>query len=132
MSNNKTEMIDLLGGSTVNYPIINNYNLKGFLINNINYNFPVLINQEGVKAWNLKTETITVDDLLPFTMQDNKTEILLLGVGASPKNPEYEIKSFMSKSFIKVDIMSTESACRTWNILVSEHRIVSAGLLLPV
>lgn len=60
----------------------------------------------------------------------NQPEIVILGTGdaqhfLSPEmtNPFYQRK-------IGLEIMSTDAACRTYNVLISEGRKVTAGLLI--
>jgi uncharacterized protein len=59
-----------------------------------------------------------------------KSEVVLLGTGEThwflhPKN--YQI---LTENGIVLKCMTTAAACRTYNILISEGRIVAAALIL--
>lgn len=59
-----------------------------------------------------------------------KPEVVLLGTGTThlflhPKHHQY-----LTDNSIALECMSTAAACRTYNILMSEGRIVAAALML--
>ena len=54
--------------------------------------------------------------------QQKATDVWEEAVGKKINEPFFNIRSKMSKLSIPVEIMSTSSACRTWNVLLSEGR----------
>lgn len=59
-----------------------------------------------------------------------KAEIILLGTGKNQHFPEHEILRRFAKEQIGFEIMDTQAACRTFNILMAEGRNVVAGLFI--
>lgn len=57
-------------------------------------------------------------------------EVVILGTGETQRFPGREIMLAMLGEGIGVEVMATEAACRTYNILMAEDRKVVAALLL--
>ncbi|HNQ05404.1 MAG TPA: Mth938-like domain-containing protein [Thiobacillaceae bacterium] len=57
-------------------------------------------------------------------------EIVLLGTGPRQRFPAPEVYKGLIRARIGVEIMDTQAACRTYNILAAEGRRVAAALLL--
>jgi uncharacterized protein len=57
-------------------------------------------------------------------------EILLLGTGQLQRFPRPDLLRPMIEKRIGIEIMDTQAACRTYNILVGEDRVVAAALLI--
>ena len=58
-------------------------------------------------------------------------EVVLIGTGPVQKFPRPELLMCFYRRQVGVEFMSTEAACRTFNVLVSENRNVVAALLPP-
>jgi len=59
-----------------------------------------------------------------------KPELVIFGSGASFRFPDPRIMAAFSQARIGFDVMDTPAACRTYNVLTSEGRIVAAALLI--
>ena len=59
-----------------------------------------------------------------------KPEIVLLGTGARFEFPDAALLATLQKAGIGVEVMDTQAACRTYNILLGEGRNVAAALIL--
>ena len=129
MSSEKTQMVDLLSSSTKKSLTIKNFSKDGFLIDNKLYNYSILISSENIYTWNIHSK-ITVKNFDFIKTLKSYPELLLIGVGDTIRSPYLDIRSKMSKLSIAVEIMTTQSACRTWNILISEGRRAFACLKL--
>jgi uncharacterized protein len=57
-------------------------------------------------------------------------EILIIGTGARMRFPHPSLLAQIQAQGIGVEVMDTPAACRTYNILVSEQRRVTAALLM--
>ncbi|MGB5607447.1 MAG: Mth938-like domain-containing protein [Gammaproteobacteria bacterium] len=57
-------------------------------------------------------------------------EIVLLGTGATLQFPPPEIRLGLQAEGIGLEIMATDAACRTFNILLAEERRVVAALMM--
>lgn len=60
-----------------------------------------------------------------------KPEIVLLGTGRKTCQPSAEVMGLFGSHHVGLEVQDSASACRTFNILISEGRNVVAGLLLP-
>ena len=129
MSSEKTQMVDLLSSSKKKSWTIKNCSKDGFLIDNKLYNHSILISSENIHTWNIDSQ-ITYKNFNFIKTLKLYPELLLIGVGDTISSPYLDIRSKMSKLSIAVEIMTTQSACRTWNILISEGRQAFACLKL--
>lgn len=59
-----------------------------------------------------------------------EAEIVLIGTGSSQRFPAPSTLRPLIEAGIGFEVMSTPAACRTYNILVAEDRLVAAGLIL--
>ncbi|MDX9707369.1 MAG: Mth938-like domain-containing protein [Azospira sp.] len=57
-------------------------------------------------------------------------EILLLGTGSSLRFPPPELLQPLMNARIGLEVMDTQAACRTYNILAAEGRRVAAAILV--
>lgn len=99
-----------------------------------------------VNSTRLETAAIVMPDKLisPWTVADPsamdiadfaillelKPELVLFGSGVSFRFPHPRIMAAFSQARIGFDVMDTPAACRTYNVLTSEGRIVAAALLI--
>jgi len=58
-------------------------------------------------------------------------EVVLVGTGPKQVFPAPELLMCFYRRNVGVEFMNTRAACRTFNVLVSEHRNVVAALLPP-
>ena len=58
-------------------------------------------------------------------------EIVLLGTGPTQKFPHPSLSGSLHEARIGLEIMTTDAACRTYNILVAEGRNAFAALWMP-
>ena len=57
-------------------------------------------------------------------------DLVLLGTGATLRFPHPRLSQPLSAARIGLEVMGTQAACRTYNILLGEGRKVAAALLL--
>lgn len=82
-----------------------------------------------IKDWRYKdVAEFTIDSFKPLI--DQQPELVILGTGAKLTFPNHQILQSFQQAGIGVEVMNTASACRTFNVLVSENRYVIAGLLM--
>jgi len=60
-----------------------------------------------------------------------KPELVLLGTGPRLTFPNQQLLAELHRQRIGVEVMDTAAACRTYNILMTEGRLVVAGLMNP-
>lgn len=59
-----------------------------------------------------------------------RPEVIILGVGARLRWPELDTLAPLLGSGVGYEIMDTAAACRTYNILMSDHRQVAAAIMM--
>lgn len=119
-------------------------------INEQRYQHPIFFRPEGpVHPWSVVTlADITADALItasgmvkkaddPFTFlsgganqYENLPEVVLIGTGQQQHFLLPEIVMHLTQVGVGVECMDTIAAARTYNILMNEHRIVVAALLI--
>jgi len=57
-------------------------------------------------------------------------EVLILGTGETQRFPATQIMQFFIQHGISLEVMSNDAACRTYNILTTEDRIVVAAFIM--
>ncbi|MGH8708614.1 MAG: Mth938-like domain-containing protein [Burkholderiales bacterium] len=56
-------------------------------------------------------------------------EVVLLGTGARLRFPHPRLTAALARAGIGLEVMDLQAACRTFNILAAEERIVAAALV---
>ena len=70
-------------------------------------------------------------DMIDFEQFLNgNLEVILLGTGTKLVFPDTRLMNKILKRGLGIEVMDTRSACRTFNLLVSEHRRPLAMLML--
>lgn len=69
---------------------------------------------------------LTEDQFAPLLT--TQARIVLLGADGAPQLPPAAIRTLCMGAGIALETMNLGAACRTYNILASEHRAVVAGL----
>lgn len=57
-------------------------------------------------------------------------EIMLLGTGMQQRFPHPQLLQGLMRAGVGLEVMNTQAACRTYNILVAEGRNVGCALIL--
>ncbi len=70
-----------------------------------------------------------LDDIEPFLAEAERIDVLLLGMGPDIRALDPHLRQRLESAGIGVEIMATPPACRTYNVLLSEGRLIAAGLL---
>ena len=88
----------------------------------------VIISAEQiVEGWTTAAPTaLTIEDLAPALAF--APTILLLGTGTDRFLPDVELMAALAQQRVGLEIMSTPAACRTFNVLLQEHRRVVVAL----
>jgi uncharacterized protein len=99
-------------------------------INQTPYSHAVLISSDGaISAWPVES----FEDLKEahFTqMMGLKPELILIGTGSRQRFPAPELLKNLISAKIGFEIMDSQAACRTYNILVGEGRQVLLALIV--
>jgi uncharacterized protein len=106
--------------------LIERYSAAGFRIGGVVFAGAVLVLPERTLPW--PDPAATLDGLAP-ALAEGGFELILLGLGrrATPVAPA--LRAALKQRGIGVEAMDTGAACRTYNLLVAEGRLVAAALL---
>ena len=88
----------------------------------------VVLPDRLIPEWTRATfETLSMADFEFLAALD--AEIILLGTGDHLRFPSPELMQPLMHSRKGLEVMDTQAACRTYNVLISEGRKVAASLL---
>jgi len=111
-------------------PIIEGYGGGGFRVSGERIEGSVLVLPDRTEPWPVTTmDGLGPEILSPVTAADPPIEILLLGCGERMTLVPAALKAHLREIGIAVEPMDTGAACRTYNVLLSEHRRVAAALI---
>ncbi|WP_424929604.1 Mth938-like domain-containing protein [Amaricoccus tamworthensis] len=105
---------------------VDGYAPGGFRIGGAVHMGPVAVFPEGAVAWT------GLPDLTPLIDRAAELDVLLVGLGPDMVEPEPEFlknRAALEALDVGVEVMNTPSACRTYNILLSEGRRVAVALM---
>lgn len=99
-------------------------------INQIPYANAVLLSSDGaISAWPVESfdslEASDFDQMIAL-----KPELILIGTGSRQRFPKPELLKSLISAKIGFEIMDSQAACRTYNILVGEGRQVLLALIV--
>ncbi|MGR3493071.1 MAG: Mth938-like domain-containing protein [Shimia sp.] len=83
---------------------------------------PLLLLPNGPQTWD-------GTDTEPLVAAAAHVDVLFYGTGAEIAHPPADLKAQMEEAGIGLEPMSTPSACRTYNVLLSEGRRVGLAAL---
>ena len=113
-------------------PIIAKYSTQGFTIQGNKLYGSVAILPRSFYSWKVKSAAdITPQSLQLFTVAEPKVEILVVGTGLKIEQLSKEVKDYMKKHNVAVEVLDTPNACATFNFLLEEGRITAAALIPP-
>ena len=99
------------------------------LVSNQTISHSVIITPELIQEWGpCSVEELTQQH---FTqLGELQPEIVILGTGNQLRFPPPQLSVELQMQGIGVEIMTTDAACRTFNVLLAEDRRVLAALLI--
>jgi len=118
--------------------LIDSYGDGGFRFAGMSHKGSLLILPSGIRAWRLEenlsiTRTVLSDffaGIMPdITAEANDIDLLLIGTGKDIVLPAAGFREKFRDINVKIDLMQTGSALRTYNILFAENRRVAAALI---
>jgi uncharacterized protein len=99
-------------------------------INQTPYAHAVLLSSDGaISAW--PAQSFDSLEAAHFAqMVELKPELILIGTGSKQRFPKPELLKSLILAKIGFEIMDSQAACRTYNILVGEGRQVLLALIV--
>ncbi len=109
--------------------VIRGYTRAGFRIGQRDCQGSVIVSASALlENWRPReVAELTVTDLDAALAL--KPEVLLIGTGTRQVFPGAELLAALYRSKVGFEIMNTGAACRTYNVMLSEGRVVVAALM---
>jgi uncharacterized protein len=106
------------------------YNDKEVKINSLTYRSSLIVSShEIIKDWQIASiHQLNEESIAPLLRYQPK--IIILGHSQQGQFIPQPIMQSLAKQHIGLECMSIGAACRTFNVLLSEHRDVVLGLIL--
>jgi len=109
---------------------IDAYGNGGFRFADMSHRGSILILPSGIRAWDANAPSdITRDSLRPVFDEAAGIELLLVGMGRDLLRLPEPLVARLREAGMRVEVMQTGAAARTFNILLNENRRVGAALL---
>ena len=114
-------------------PVITGFSGRGFRIGESVYPHGLLIDPQGVTAWDAPADVAALDVAMVegLLAMDPPPEFLLLGTGAKLVQPPRAFVRALEARGIGVEAMDSRAAARAWGVLRQEARQI-VGALLPL
>jgi uncharacterized protein len=99
-------------------------------INKTPYSHAVLLSSDGeIQEWDIKSfDGLSATDF--SQMASLKPELIIIGTGKRQRFPKPELLKTLIDAKIGFEVMDSQAACRTYNILVGEGRQVLLALIV--
>lgn len=107
---------------------IDSYQNGEIVINNTIYRHPISIQNHNIIAIHQPIHKLTASDLIPTS--PIVPEIIILGTGIEQIFPSDRLMVELFQHGIRIDVMNTASAVRTFNLLIADNRNIWAWLWL--
>ncbi|MEM6667775.1 MAG: Mth938-like domain-containing protein [Pseudomonadota bacterium] len=111
-------------------PPIDSYGAGGFRIAGTFREGSLLLGPQGAGRWSLESfDQLSDGHLGDFDGFSGAVDVILIGAGAELRPLPASLRAQLEAAGFGVETMSTSSACRTYNVLLSEGRRVGAALI---
>ncbi len=109
---------------------IDAYGGGGFRFADMSHRGSILALPSGIKAWTPTSERgLLPEDFAAVMAEREAIELLLLGTDAAIVPVGDAVRWRFREAGIRLDVMQTGAAARTYNILLAENRRVAAALI---
>ncbi len=106
-------------------PPIDGYGPCGFRIAGDWHNGPLILTAEGRQTF---AAPVTLEALATVLDPDAALDLVVIGQGDEIAPIPRDVRQALEAAGIGIEIMATPSACRTYNVLLTEDRRVAALL----
>lgn len=107
---------------------IDAYGNGGFRFAEMSHRGAILCLPSGVYAWE-PASPVDVASFAPVLAEKDALHVLLFGTGAKQVFPATDVRRAFAEAGVGLEAMTTGAACRTYNILLAEGRLVGAALI---
>ena len=93
------------------------------------YERSIIITAQEVQVWSVQSIEQLDAQYLQFLI-NLQPDIIILGTGDKQQFLAPELMSLLWQRNIGCEVMNSNAACRTYNVLMSEDRAVVAGIII--
>ena len=108
---------------------VDSYGNGGFRFADMSHKGSILCLPSGIYGWDVAAAGDLTTSDFDQVMSEEGLELLLFGSGTDLKPPAAAIREALQQRNIRLEIMNTGAAARTFNVLLAEGRAVGAALL---
>lgn len=109
---------------------IESFGNGGFRLGGVSHSGSLVITPSGVRACSaIDVSSLTVDHFSAVVSEKNDIDMLLIGTGRDMAPLSKPVAQYLQKHGLGYDIMSTNAAVRTYNVVEAEDRRVAAVLI---
>jgi len=111
--------------------IIQSYAGGRFRVGGLVYEHSIIVTPEKTWRWGFSggVDDLSVGDFETLCTKAQEIDVVLLGCGSRMRFLPPKLRTALKEQGLSVDIMATDAACRTYNVLMAEGRRVAAALL---
>ena len=120
----------LTSDSNPNANLVRSYGQGFFVVNDERHATSIILSPERLRPCEGVHCLADIDCGILAEISEFDPEILLIGTGTTHRIPEAETMIHLSRLGAGVEVMRSDAACRTYNVLVAEDRRVTALLML--
>ncbi|HEX5957527.1 MAG TPA: MTH938/NDUFAF3 family protein [Hyphomicrobiaceae bacterium] len=117
--------------ATAHYPgiaPIDAYGNGGFRFAGMSHRGSILCLPSGIYAWE-PAEPLDVASFAAALAEKDTLRVLILGTGQRQVFPAVAVRRAFAEADVALEPMDTGAACRTYNVLLAEGRLVAAALM---
>lgn len=110
----------------VSYPgakPIEGYGPGFFRIGGEVHNGPLLVLPDGAQSWAGYADSASI------LAAKDEIDVLFIGTGAEIAHIPSDLRTLLEEAGLGVEVMNSPSACRTYNVLLSEGRRIALAVL---
>ena len=108
---------------------VDSYGNGGFRFADMSHKGSILCLPSGIYGWDVTNAAALTSSDFAQVLSEENLELLLFGSGSDLQPPAKSIREKLNQSGIRLEIMNTGAAARTFNVLLAEGRAVGAALL---
>lgn len=107
------------------------YNEKEIQIDSISYANSLIVSRQEIITDIEINHIKAIDESYIALLLKHQPELIIIGHPAIDVFPPLDLIAHLSQQRIGIEFMSIGAACRTYNVLLGEERIVSLGIIFP-
>ena len=120
----------LSSDSTSSANLVRSYGRGFFTVNDERHSTSIILSPDRIRPCEGIHRIADIDSKVLADLSEWSPEIILIGTGAKHELPSAEFMGCLAGLRTGVEIMRSDAACRTYNVLASEDRRVVALLML--